>query len=189
MAIDMIENNELSALAPSRLGLSQFVDESYSNYTGGEDFFNLFGSRRRKKGNIREQIRQEYANLSTDCSNIQGSIDRVQADMFQLSKEKNSLEKREGLSEMASILSSLKSKQIGQGCLQGGKKEDVTASKPSDVVLPSQTPSAAVPSPTGVSLSEPTLTEAAEKTAKNKTLLYVGLGVVALIGIALIVRK
>ena len=48
MAIDMIENNELGALAPSRLGLREFADDkwAYKNYTGGEDFFNLFGSRK-----------------------------------------------------------------------------------------------------------------------------------------------
>ena len=42
----MIEDNELGALAPSRLGLNEFVDDqwAYRNYTGSEDFFNLFGS-------------------------------------------------------------------------------------------------------------------------------------------------
>lgn len=39
MAIDMIENNELAALAPSRLGLRQFADD---------EFANLFGSQKRK---------------------------------------------------------------------------------------------------------------------------------------------
>ncbi len=50
MAIDMIENNDLGALAPSRLGLREFADDNwaYKNYTGGEDFFNLFGSRKEK---------------------------------------------------------------------------------------------------------------------------------------------
>ena len=48
MAIDMIENNELSALGHSRLGLNQFVDD---------DYMNLFGSQKRKES--LERTRQE----------------------------------------------------------------------------------------------------------------------------------
>ena len=48
MAIDMIENNELSALGHSRLGLNQFVDD---------DYMNLFGSQKRKESLAR--TRQE----------------------------------------------------------------------------------------------------------------------------------
>jgi hypothetical protein len=52
MAIDMIEQNELGALAPSRVGNDRcFVDEkskSYLGFTGEEDFYNLFGSQKRK---------------------------------------------------------------------------------------------------------------------------------------------
>lgn len=186
MAIDMIEHNELSALAPSRLGLSQFIDEGYSQYTGGEDFFNLFGSRRRKKGNIREQIRQEYASLPTDCANIQASIDKVKADMAQLSKEKNSLDKREGLSEMGFILSSLKSKQLGQGCLSA---EAIVETKAAETIIAPKVPSAATTSEAvGVNLSEvASPSEAPSK--RNKTWIYVGVGVVALIGIALILKN
>ena len=56
MAIDMIENNELGALAKSRLGdIKQFTDENqkFKNFSGNEDVFqkvdineefeNLFG--------------------------------------------------------------------------------------------------------------------------------------------------
>lgn len=49
MAIDHIENNELGTFTEGRLGWQQFVDEGYSNYTGTEDFFNLFGSKKKKK--------------------------------------------------------------------------------------------------------------------------------------------
>ena len=52
MAIDMIEQNELGALAPSRVGNDRcFVDEqtlSYLGFTGEDDFYNLFGSKKRK---------------------------------------------------------------------------------------------------------------------------------------------
>ena len=53
MAVDMIEENELGALSASRVGNDRcFVDEkshSYLGFTGEEDFFNLFGSQKRKQ--------------------------------------------------------------------------------------------------------------------------------------------
>jgi hypothetical protein len=53
MAIDMLENNELGALAPMRIGgNTSFVDENdvtpCRSFTGDDDFFNLFGSKKRK---------------------------------------------------------------------------------------------------------------------------------------------
>lgn len=53
MAIDMLENNELGALAPMRIGgNTSFVDENtptpYKCFTGDDEFFNLFGSQKRK---------------------------------------------------------------------------------------------------------------------------------------------
>jgi hypothetical protein len=53
MAIDMLENNELGALATMRIGgNTSFVDENdvtpYKNFTGEDEFFNLFGSKKRK---------------------------------------------------------------------------------------------------------------------------------------------
>jgi hypothetical protein len=53
MAIDMLENNELGALATMRIGgNTSFVDENditpYRNFTGEDEFFNLFGSKKRK---------------------------------------------------------------------------------------------------------------------------------------------
>jgi hypothetical protein len=67
MAIDMIENNDLGTFTEGRLGFRQFADEKFSNYTGGEDFFNLFGSRKAKKSAFRDSVRQKYQNLPSDC--------------------------------------------------------------------------------------------------------------------------
>jgi hypothetical protein len=49
----MLENNELGALAPMRIGgNTSFVDENdvtpCRSFTGDDDFFNLFGSKKRK---------------------------------------------------------------------------------------------------------------------------------------------
>lgn len=67
MAIDMIEENELSALSASRVGNDRcFVDEksqSYLGFTGEEDFFNLFGSKKRKSSvaQVEKDAREKWA--------------------------------------------------------------------------------------------------------------------------------
>jgi hypothetical protein len=116
MAIDMIESNELSALAPSRLGLRQFADENFSNYTGSEEFYNLFGSRKAKKSAIREKVRSKYIDLPTDCLNIDASIDIISNDVTTLLKQKANIDQREALDETNIILGEFKNKSIAQGC-------------------------------------------------------------------------
>jgi hypothetical protein len=117
MAIDMIENNELHAT--SRLGSKRFIDDRYMNYTGTEDFYNLFGSRKRKKSKARQQVVDKYSSLSTDCASIQTSIERVTNDLETLvrrSGSKPKLEIREQIDETNVILGELKSMDIAQGC-------------------------------------------------------------------------
>ena len=125
MAIDMIENNELSALAPSRLGLRQHVDDGAKgmpkmlNFTGNDDFVNLFGSRNRKKSAFRQQVIDKYGAIPTDCDSIIGKIDVVNSDLETLVKRsagKSSLEIREKLDETNIVLGELKSALIKNGC-------------------------------------------------------------------------
>lgn len=88
MAIDMIENNELGALAPSRLGLRQFRDDGRRyqkrNFTGEEQFFNLFGSGARKKS-IQLNIDAENAKWNVmplnTCEDAQRMLDLIAADV------------------------------------------------------------------------------------------------------------
>lgn len=77
MAIDMIEQNELGALAPSRVGNDRcFVDEksrSYLGFTGEEDFYNLFGSQKRKASvaQVEKDARAKWASYDTKtCGGI-----------------------------------------------------------------------------------------------------------------------
>ena len=115
MAIDMIENNELGVFTEGRLGLRQFADET-RNYTGSEDFYNLFGSRNKKKSTFREQVRAKYDSYPTDCANVQTSIDAISNDVATLLKQKTTLEQREKLDETNKVLGDYKNKQILQGC-------------------------------------------------------------------------
>ena len=77
MAIDMIENNELSALAPSRVGNDRcFVDEKtngYACFTGEEQFYSLFGSRKRKDSiaQVEKDARAKWSRYDTKtCGGI-----------------------------------------------------------------------------------------------------------------------
>jgi hypothetical protein len=124
MAIDMIERSELHAT--SRLGGGKrFIDDKNLNFTGGEDFFNLFGSRKRKKSRAREQVLQKYQSLPTDCDSIGTSIEIVSSDLETLvrrSGNKAKLEIREQIDETNAVLGELKSMSLKQGC---GKVEEM----------------------------------------------------------------
>jgi len=118
MAIDMIENNELGALAPSRLGLNEFVDDNwaYKNYTGEEDFFNLFGSRKKKMDKYTSWARAKFESLSTDCGEVQKSIDIINNELQLLLKKKQTLNVKTQIKETNQILADFKRAQIEQDC-------------------------------------------------------------------------
>lgn len=189
MAIDMIENNELGALASSRLGLRQFADEQYKNYTGDEEFFNASARARRKEG-YKEEIRQKYADLPTDCANIQKSIDLITTDIEVLLKQKSNLKQRQSLVEANYQLGEFKKKQIQQDCqavLAKAKAESERAStldtltKLGDVSVQKAQAELA-----GLKIGEDG--QAAGLDTK-KLLIYGGIGVAVLIGITLILRR
>ena len=115
MATDMLENCGLSALDHSRLGNKNFIDEGQRAvkrqviqggymFTGEEDFYNLFGSRNKKKANFRAAQRALYKDLKDDCDNIQLSIDIISNDVATLLKKKSDLETKERLSEANNVL-------------------------------------------------------------------------------------
>jgi len=93
MAIDMIENNDLGALAVGRLGdLNSFTDESkgYKNFAGNEEVFqkidineefeNLFGSKTFK--NNKEKAKNDAEAFvkklpKTTCDDLSSSLDKL----------------------------------------------------------------------------------------------------------------
>jgi hypothetical protein len=93
MAIEMIEDNELSALAPSRLGYRSFINDSNVSgkkvYKGNDDFANLFGSKARKR--YTASIKGRWNSLSTDCNNIDKSIEIIEQDIKALIKKSATL--------------------------------------------------------------------------------------------------
>ena len=110
MAIDMLENNELAALAPSRLGLRQFADEEwvYKNYAGDDQFFNLFGSRKAKISKYSSWAKTKFENLPTDCDNIQSSIDILNNELSVLLRQKQTLNVKTQINETNQIIKDFK---------------------------------------------------------------------------------
>jgi len=189
MAIEMIENNELAALAPSRLGLNEFADDNwaYRNYTGSDEFFNLFGSRKAKKEKYTQQVQQKFGALSTDCENIQTSIDLVNNELRTLLKQKQNLEVKTKVKNLNNRLGELKALQISQKCekqlaeqQRQAQQEQVltTLTKLSDVSV-------------GKASDELKGLQGGESagTDTNKLLLYGGIGVAALVVIILIAKR
>jgi Mg2+ and Co2+ transporter CorA len=115
MAIDMIEHNELGALSHSRLGSANFINEVH----GDSSYANLFGSRNRKKSKFREDVRNLYKDMKTDCDSLLTNIDTISADLETLVKRsasKSTLERKEKLDETQIILGEMKSLQAKQQC-------------------------------------------------------------------------
>lgn len=123
MAIDMIERNDLSALANSRVGgLKQFVDDKNLNFVGHENYVSLFGSQKKKKSAARQQIQDKYKNLAIECPEINTSIEQIESDLSVLvgrsntAKGSQKLVVREQLDETTKILGEFKSRAIKLGC-------------------------------------------------------------------------
>lgn len=91
MAIEMIENNELSALAPSRLGMKNFVNDKPIKGKKmpkiEENFANLSGARKK----LVARVQGKWASLPQDCENIDNSIAIIEADTAALIKESATL--------------------------------------------------------------------------------------------------
>jgi len=204
MAIDMIENNELSALAPSRLGLRQYVDDGAKgmpkmlNFTGTDDFVNLFGSRVRKKSAFRQDVRNRYGSIPTDCDSIMGKIDVVNSDLETLVKRsagKSSLEIKEKLDETNIVLGELKSALIKNGCkaqslaVQTAQAEQKATQTLETLTKLGETQVEKAKSDLlGTSLLDGSSTSTAGKSNKN-ILIYGGLAVLAVVGVYFYVKN
>lgn len=192
MAIDMIENNELGAFREGRLGWSQFIDDKYKNYTGAEDFYNLFGSRKEKKTNIRQEVRAKYADLPTDCDNIAKSIEIINTDLQTLLKQKQNVQQRERQDETNIILGEYKKLAIRQDC----ESKKAAATKEAEREATLSTLTKLTETSVGKAQEELTGLQAAvagtgdtAKDANKKLLIYGGVGIAALVIIALILKK
>lgn len=187
MAIEMIENNELAALAPSRLGLNEFQDDNwvYRNYTGDSEFFNLFGSRKAKVERYTQTAKSKLENLPTDCESIQKSIDLINNELQGLLKQKKTLSVKTQVDAANKILSQYKALQISQDCEKKAAEQQSQAQQEQTLSTLSKLSETSV----GKAQEELKGLQGAGGTDTSKMLLYGGLGLAALIGIILIARR
>lgn len=186
MAIEMIESNDFGNFGEGRLGIKSFVNERNVNYGGGEDFFNLFGSRNAKKSAFRTAVQKKYQNLPSDCDTIQNSIDLVANDVATLLKQKSNLQQRETLDESNIILGQLKSLQIKQNC------EGILSQKTREQESASTLATLTQLTESSVGQAQKELTTAKSSIAGVPTknlLIYGGVGLAGIIFITLILRK
>jgi len=91
MAVDMLEYNEMGALAPSRLGMKNFVNDKpikgKKNPKIEENFACLLGSKKKKVGAFKASIKTKWASYPTDCSKIQNTINIIEEDTAALIKK------------------------------------------------------------------------------------------------------
>lgn len=185
MAIDMIESNDLGALAPSRLGMYQFADEAFRNYTGDSEFFNAKG-RRAKIEKYKGWAQEKFAGLPTDCENIQNSINIINEELKLLLKSKSSLNTKTQIAETNQVLARFKKLQISQDC-DRVLTEKKTAEERAEALK------------TLGELSD-TSVEKAQRELKGlqgggkddntkKILIYGGVGLAVLVAVVLILRK
>lgn len=80
MAIEMLENSEMSALAPSRMGMKNFVDDKPMKGKKMRNieanFMNLSGARKK----LVARVSGQWASLPQDCNSIDQSIAIIEAD-------------------------------------------------------------------------------------------------------------
>lgn len=151
MAIDMIENNDLGALAKGRLGdISQFADENkaFKNFTGNEDMFqkidvneefqNLFGSKTFKdnKAKAKQDAEAFVKRLPrTTCDDLKDSLDKlalyIESETKVLGMAKGHMTEyptiRLGVARQAE--SEMKMKQQEQKCIEVAAKAESEAKR------------------------------------------------------------
>lgn len=146
MAIEMIEDCEMSALAPSRLGMKNFVNDrpikGKKNPRVEENFANLFGSAK-KKASFVASAKSKWASVSIDCVNVDDVLGSVQNDSASISQKISSLKGNDlkiakaSLKENAKMIEDLTkfklincvSQKATQG-IRAGEKEQADSSKP-----------------------------------------------------------
>jgi hypothetical protein len=200
MAVDMIENNELSALAPSRVGNDRcFVDEksqSYLGFTGEEQFYNLFGSQKRKQSiaQVEKDAKAKWAQYDTKtCGGIQLLIDDAQVEIERITKimaSNNGFDLPIQLKFARNAQAEAKKLQNQYDCVNKLSKEKVEAERKALLDTLTNVSDTAVNKAKGdlVGLDMGTPEKSVGGVNKN-LLIYGGIGLGALVVIALILKK
>lgn len=196
MAIDMIENNELAALAPSRLGIREFVDDEVQNYTGDEEFYNLFGSKKRKESlaAVELEARNYWSKFPmTNCQEYEKLSQLTKAEIESLNKRLAANNKDPFLPVWIRVTREIEGiankKYVGSDCEAISNQERKQREAKEVIDTATQTGDASVKkAKEELSALQSTFGTSGELDNK-KILLYGGIGIGALIVIALILRR
>lgn len=177
MGIDLLENSELSALAPSRLGNKSFVDDNnYSNFS----IVNKGAAKQRARAEIDALwgINDKYKN---DCDYLQTQLEKLLAEIDGENKKNLSKELRERfINPREDWAANYKKAIITNECQR--KKEQVEKSAEQKKTLDTLTT---------ITNAPPPLIPDGEKKADNtnKYIIYGVGGVILLIAIAILIKK
>lgn len=183
MAIDMIEDNELSALAPSRLGMRNFVNDRPRmgkkmphQEERMQEFLGI--GNRKKRGKLVSAQSEKWKSLPTDCESIASSVAIVEEDTAALIKstatQKGATLKNTKalINENQRVLGELKQIKVGAECSKLAEQKKAEEERKFQENL--------------VKVSEESIAKAkgeaetlSQKVSSNKTLLLIGGGVVA----------
>jgi hypothetical protein len=198
MAIDMLEYNELGALAPMRIGgNTSFVDENdvtpCRSFTGDDDFYNLFGSKKRKDSvaQVEKDVAAKWSQYDTKtCGGIELLIADTQVEIERVTKmmaSNNGFELPIQLKGARNAQANAKALQNQYDCVRKAEEAKIEAERKSSLDALTK-------------ISDLTVDKAKQDIlgtdkgggaagSNKKLLLYGGIGLGVLVAIALIARR
>jgi len=198
MAIDMLENNELGALAPMRIGgNTSFVDENdvtpCRSFTGDDDFFNLFGSKKRKDSvaQVEKDVAAKWAQYDTKtCGGIELLIADTQVEIERVTKmmaSNNGFDLPIQLKGARNAQANAKALQNQYDCVRKAEEAKIEAERKSSLDALTKISDITVDKAKQDILG--TDKSASAAGSNKKLLLYGGIGLGVLVAIALIARR
>jgi hypothetical protein len=198
MAIDMLENNELGALAPMRIGgNTSFVDENdvtpCRSFTGDDDFFNLFGSKKRKESvaQVEKDVAAKWAQYDTKtCGGIELLIADTQVEIERVTKmmaSNNGFDLPIQLKGARNAQANAKALQNQYDCVRKAEEAKIEAERKSSLDALTKISDLTVDKAKQDILGTDKSGGAAG--SNKKLLLYGGIGLGVLVAIALIARR
>lgn len=197
MAIDMLEHNELGALAPMRIGgNTSFVDENtptpFKNFTGDNEFFNLFGSQKRKASvaQVEKDANAKWAQYDTKtCGGIELLIADTQVEIERVTKmmaSNNGFDLPIQLRIARTAQANAKMLQNQYDCVRKAEQAKIEEERKSSLDALTKISDITVDKAKQDLLGTDT---SADGGSNKKLLLYGGIGLAALVAIALIARR
>jgi hypothetical protein len=198
MAIDMLEYNELGALAPMRIGgNTSFVDENdvtpCRSFTGDDDFFNLFGSKKRKDSvaQVEKDVAAKWSQYDTKtCGGIELLIADTQVEIERVTKmmaSNNGFDLPIQLKGARNAQANAKALQNQYDCVRKAEEAKIEAERKSSLDALTKISDLTVDKAKQDILGTDKSGGAAG--SNKKLLLYGGIGLGVLVAIALIARR